>query len=92
VLDRCDDQLDTLVDVVLLVVPDPPFAASLVVELWVDALLSPLGWVDVDEPVDVVVPADAPGLESVCDEPEAPVVVEAVPVPVGVGVVVPVGL
>ena len=64
----------------------------LVVELWVVALLLPLGWVDVVEPVEVVVPADAPDPEPVCDEPEAPVVAEDVPVPVEVGVVVPAGL
>jgi hypothetical protein len=50
--------------------------------------------VDVVEPVEVVVPAEAPDPEPVCDEPEAPVVAEDVPVPVGVGVgaSVPAGL
>jgi hypothetical protein len=83
-----------LVVVVLLVCPDPPFAALLVVEVWVDAPLLPLGCVDVVDPVEVDVPADAPEPEPVCDEPEAPVVAEAVPVPVevGVGIAVPAGL
>jgi hypothetical protein len=65
-----------------------------VVALWVDAPSVPFGWVEVDEPVEVVVPADEPEPEPVCDEPEAPVVAEAVPVPagVGVGVAVPAGL
>jgi hypothetical protein len=36
------------------------------------------------EPVEVVVPAAPP--EPVCDDPFAEVVVDAVPVPVGVGV------
>jgi hypothetical protein len=42
----------------------------------------------------VVVPADAPEPEPVCDEPEADVVAEDVPEPldVGVGVWEPVGL
>jgi hypothetical protein len=55
----------------------------------VPALSLPLGWVEVVEPVEVVVPADDPAFEPVCEEPEAPVVVEAVPVPLGVGVGVP---
>jgi hypothetical protein len=79
---------------VVLVVPEPPLAASLDVEVWVEEPLVPPGWVEVDEPVVVDVLADPPGFEPTCDEPEAPVVAEAVPVPVGVGVgvVVPAGL
>jgi hypothetical protein len=79
---------------VLLVVPEPPFAALLVVERWVVALSLPPGWVDVVDPVEVDVLPEAPEPEPVCDEPEAPVVAEAVPVPVGVGVgvVEPAGL
>ena len=56
------------------------------VEEFVFALVDPSWPVWSDEPVEVVVPADAPEPEPVCDDPLAPVVVEAVPVPVGVGV------
>ena len=58
------------------------------------ALVGPSGLVLAEEPVEVVVPAVAPGLESVCDEPVAVVEVDADPAPVelGVGVGVPVGL
>jgi hypothetical protein len=45
-----------------------------------------------DEPVEVVVPAEPPEPAPVCDDPLAEVEVEAVPVPVEVGEVVPVGL
>jgi hypothetical protein len=65
-----------------------------VVEDCVPALLDPSWPVLAEEPVEVVVPAEAPEPEPVCDDPLAEVVVEAVPVPVlvGVGVGVPVGL
>jgi hypothetical protein len=78
----------------VLVVPEPPLAALFEVEVWVEELSVPPGWVEVDEPVVVEVPADPPEFEPTCEEPEAPVVAEAVPVPVGVGVgvVVPAGL
>jgi hypothetical protein len=79
-----------LVEVELFVCEEPPLEAFDDVELWVDALLLPSGWVEVVEPVEVVVPADDPAFEPVCEEPEAPVVVEAVPVPLGVEVGVPV--
>lgn len=52
----------------------------------VEAVSVPSGSVEVFEPVEVVVPAVDPASEPVCDEPEAPVVVEAVPVDDGVAV------
>lgn len=89
-------QLDTLVEVELLVCEEPPSEALDDVELWVDAPSGPAGWVEVVDPVEVVVPADDPVAAPVSEDPEAEVVVEAVPVPlgvgVGVGVTVPWGL
>jgi hypothetical protein len=61
-----------------------------VVEDCVLALLDPSWPVLADEPVEVVVPAEPP--EPACDNPLAEVEVEALPVPVEVGEVGPVGL
>ena len=56
------------------------------------ALLDPSWPVLAVEPEEVVVPADAPEPEPVCADPLAEVDVEAVPVPVGLGDIVPAGL
>src|SRR6185437_11302742 len=87
---HCAAQPVTLVDIELLVCEEPPLEALPVVGDCVLALLDPSWPVLADEPVDVVVPAAPP--EPVCDDPLADVEVEAVPVPVEVGEVVPVGL
>jgi hypothetical protein len=81
-----------LVDVEVLVLEEPPLEALPVVEDCVPALLDPSWPVLADEPVEVVVPADPPEPEPVCADPLADVEVEAVPEPVEVGEVVPVGL
>ena len=49
----------------LFVCDEPPLEELAVVELWPDALLLPPGWVEVEEPVEVVVPADDPEAEPV---------------------------
>ncbi len=81
-----------MVEVELLVWELPPFAELEDVELCVEAVSGPPGCVLFDDPVDVVVPAEPPEPEPVCDDPDADVVVEALSVPVGVGVGVPAGL
>lgn len=57
-----------------------------------EALSGPPGCVFADDPVEVVVPAEPPEPEPVCDDPDAEVVVVALLGAVGVGVGVPVGL
>lgn len=71
---------------------DPPLLAVELVEELVVALLEPSWPVFAVEPVEVVVPAVPPEPAPTCADPPEEVVVVAVPVPVGGGVVAPVGL